>query len=49
MIRLFAIDDTSTPASMGFEVQSPTGDGCVASFEEINFSRELLRELRDGS
>jgi hypothetical protein len=49
MIRLFAIDDTSTPASMGFEVQSPTGDGCVASFEEINFSRERLRELRDGS
>jgi regulation of enolase protein 1 (concanavalin A-like superfamily) len=49
MIRFFAIDGTSTPASIGFEVQSPTGDGCVASFKEIHFSRERLRELRDGS
>ena len=49
MIRVFAIDDTSTPASIGFEAQSPTGDGCVVTFEDIHFSRERLDELRDGS
>ena len=49
MIRFFTIDDTSTPASIGFEAQSPTGDGCVVSFEDIHFTRERLGELRDGS
>jgi regulation of enolase protein 1 (concanavalin A-like superfamily) len=49
MIRFFTIDDTSTPSSIGFEAQSPTGDGCVVSFEDIHFTRERLGELRDGS
>ncbi|MGX1676497.1 DUF1349 domain-containing protein [Streptomyces sp. NPDC055400] len=49
MIRFFALDDTSTPASIGFEAQSPTGDGCMVTFDDIHFTRERLRELRDGS
>ncbi|MEV6864810.1 DUF1349 domain-containing protein [Streptosporangium subroseum] len=49
MIRFFAIDGTSTPAAIGFEAQSPTGDGCVVTFDDIRFTRERLGELRDGS
>ena len=49
MIRYFAIDGTDAPATLGFEVQSPTGDGCVATFDDIRFTPERLRDLRDGS
>ena len=49
MIRFFTIHDMSTPASVGFETQSPTGGGCVVTFDDIHFTRERLRELRDGS
>lgn len=48
MIRFFAID-TATPAAIGFEAQSPTGDGCAVTFDDIQFTRERLRDLRDGS
>ena len=49
LIRFFTIPDTSAPASVGFEAQSPTGDGCVVTFNDVRFTRERLRELRDGS
>ena len=49
LIRFFAIHDASAPASVGFEAQSPTGDGCVVTFDDVRFTRERLRELRDGS
>ncbi|WP_445521220.1 DUF1349 domain-containing protein [Streptomyces sp. NEAU-174] len=49
MIRFFTLDDTSRPASIGFEAQSPTGDGCMVTFDDIHFTRGRLRELRDGS
>ncbi|WP_043664439.1 DUF1349 domain-containing protein [Streptomyces xylophagus] len=49
MIRFFAVGDASTPVSIGFEAQSPTGDGCVVCFDDIRFTCERLRELRDGS
>lgn len=49
MIRFFTVDGTSAAASLGFEAQSPTGDGCVVAFDDIHFTRERLRELRDGS
>jgi regulation of enolase protein 1 (concanavalin A-like superfamily) len=49
MTRFFTIDDASTPAFIGFEAQSPNGDGCVVTFDDIHFTRERLRELRDGS
>jgi hypothetical protein len=32
-----------------FEAQSPTGDGCAVTFDQIAFSLERLAELRDGS
>jgi regulation of enolase protein 1 (concanavalin A-like superfamily) len=49
LVRVFAIDHGSTPASIGFEAQSPTGDGCVVTFDDIQFTRERLRDLRSGS
>jgi len=48
MIRFFTIDDPSA-ISIGFEAQSPTGDGCAVTFDDIRFTRERLGDLRDGS
>ncbi len=48
MARFFAIDDASNSAAIGFEAQSPTGDGCVVTFDDIRFTRERLPDLRDG-
>lgn len=36
-------------ASAGFLVQSPTGDGAHGRFDQIEWSDEPVRELRDGS
>ncbi len=49
MVRFFAIDDASNSAAIGFEAQSPIGDGCVVTFDDIRFTRERLADLRDGS
>ena len=49
MIRFFTIDGTSTSAAIGFEAQSPTGDGCVVTFDNIRFTRKRLGDVRDGS
>jgi regulation of enolase protein 1 (concanavalin A-like superfamily) len=35
--------------SAGFLTQSPTGEGCVATFDGLDFVAEPLAELRDGS
>jgi len=49
MIRFFTIDGGSSPAAIGFEAQSPTGDGCDVIFDDISFTRERLADLRNGS
>jgi regulation of enolase protein 1 (concanavalin A-like superfamily) len=52
MIRFFTLDDAGDPPGrelVGLEAQSPTGDGCAVTFEEIRFVPERLAELRDGS
>jgi regulation of enolase protein 1 (concanavalin A-like superfamily) len=49
MIRYFTIDDEPHRAQVGFEAQSPTGDGCHVRFDDIRFVAERLAELRDGS
>lgn len=33
---------------VGFEVQSPLGEGCTARFSEIAFEQRTLADLRDG-
>ena len=49
MIRVFALDDETPHGRLGFEGQSPTGDGCSVTFDEIRFLPERLAALRDGS
>ena len=49
MIRVFALGDEAPGGRIGFEGQSPTGDGCGATFDQIKFVPERLADLRDGS
>jgi uncharacterized protein len=49
MVRVFSLGDSVTEHKVGFEAQSPTGDGCTVTFEEIRFTGHLLTDLRDGS
>ncbi len=49
MIRVFVLDEEASRVRIGFEGQSPTGDGCSVAFDEIRFLPERLTDLRDGS
>ena len=49
MIRYFRVTESRASVKVGFEAQSPTGDGCTVRFDEIRFVAERLRDLRDGS
>lgn len=47
-VRAFTLPGAATALSVGFEVQSPTGDGCTASFADIAFERRTVSDLRNG-
>ena len=49
MIRFFRVSDSRTSVQVGFEAQSPTGNGCTVTFDDIRFVPERLGDLRDGS
>lgn len=50
LVRVFTLLGTATADHrIGFEVQSPTGDGCTVTFDEIRFTPTRLADLRDGS
>ena len=49
MIRVFVLDDETSRDKIGFEGQSPTGDGCSVTFDEVRFLSERLTDFRDGS
>ena len=49
LVRYFTIDDGTQADQIGFEAQSPTGDGCHVTFDEIRFIPARLAQLRDGS
>ncbi|TDU87480.1 hypothetical protein EV138_1003 [Kribbella voronezhensis] len=49
LIRVFRLDGSVSDHQIGFEAQSPTGDGCTVSFDEIRFTGHRLADLRDGS
>jgi uncharacterized protein len=48
LVRHFALDAPDGLAA-GFLAQSPTGEGCTATFDDLRFVAEPLAELRDGS
>jgi uncharacterized protein len=49
LIRVFTLGDELDDHMIGFEAQSPTGDGCVVTFDRVRFTSERLADLRDGS
>jgi hypothetical protein len=49
LIRVFTMGDDLSAHRIGFEAQSPTGDGCAVTFADIQFTTERLADLRDGS
>jgi len=49
MVRVFVLDDQTSRDRIGFEGQSPTGDGCSVTFDQVRFVPERLADLRDGS
>jgi uncharacterized protein len=49
MIRYFRVSESPASVRVGFEAQSPTGDGCTVTFDDIRFVAERLSGLRDGS
>ncbi len=49
LVRVFTLGEPLDGHSIGFEAQSPTGDGCTVTFDHIRFTSERLRDLRDGS
>lgn len=47
-VRAFRLEGDG-PLQVGFEAQSPVGEGCDVRFSEISFTRARLADLRDGS
>ena len=47
MVRYFALHQ-ATNLRVGFSSQSPTGDGCLSSFAEIQYRPEPVKNVRSG-
>jgi uncharacterized protein len=48
LVRHFALEAPG-PLAAGFLAQSPTGEGCTATFDDVRFTAQTLADLRDGS
>jgi regulation of enolase protein 1 (concanavalin A-like superfamily) len=46
-VRQFALPEPA-PVRVGLAPQSPTGEGCTVTFDEIRFAAERLEDLRSG-
>lgn len=49
LVRVFHLGVDVAGHRIGFEAQSPTGDGCTVTFDHIIFTSQRLADLRDGS
>jgi regulation of enolase protein 1 (concanavalin A-like superfamily) len=49
LVRVFSLGEALGEHRPGFEAQSPTGDGCTVTFDDIRFTRQRLADLRNGS
>jgi regulation of enolase protein 1 (concanavalin A-like superfamily) len=49
MVRYFALGEGEDPVQIGFEAQSPMGEGCSVTFDAIGYATSRLADLRDGS
>jgi regulation of enolase protein 1 (concanavalin A-like superfamily) len=48
LVRHFALASGESP-EVGFQAQSPTGDGCTARFDQIRFEARTLADIRSGA
>jgi regulation of enolase protein 1 (concanavalin A-like superfamily) len=48
LVRYFRLG-AGDEVRVGFEAQSPTGEGCVATFDDIRFEARRLQDLRGGA
>jgi regulation of enolase protein 1 (concanavalin A-like superfamily) len=48
LARVFALPTGNLPVSFCFVAQSPTGDGCTATFEDVKTSTRRIDDLRSG-
>jgi regulation of enolase protein 1 (concanavalin A-like superfamily) len=48
LVRHFTLGEGAEP-TVGFEAQSPTGTGCVVTFDEVAFEPARLDDLRSGA
>ena len=50
MVRVFSLGDFGETEGIGagLSVQSPTGEGCTATFDRMEFSRHTLGDIRSG-
>jgi len=49
LLRHFSLDIGTNPVHVGFLVQSPTGEGCQATFDQVRFTPSRLADLRSGA
>ncbi len=49
LVRVFSLERPGVALRVGFEAQSPTGDGCAVTFSRTRLVQERLTDLRDGS
>ena len=49
MTRLFSLRHRSTHGAVGFLAQSPTGESCTVTFDQVSFRQSTLADARDGS
>ena len=47
MVRHFTLGELKNPR-IGFSSQSPTGEGCTATFSEISYETRRLKNIRSG-
>lgn len=47
LVRYFTLGNVEN-LQVGFEAQSPTGEGCSVAFSEIAYRSDLLKEMRTG-
>lgn len=50
MVRFFSLGEVGKgeEIGVGFSVQSPTGEGCTAVFDRIEFAQRTLTDMRSG-
>ncbi|MEO1055756.1 MAG: DUF1349 domain-containing protein [Actinomycetota bacterium] len=49
LLRYFQLRDPSAQTVLGFLAQSPTGQGCTATFSDISYTSATPADIRDGS